>query len=174
MTQGLLLVMALVAGPAPDTFDVQAELQGLYDEISQATLQFVTPSDVDQFHEVLYTSDWVFVDATGQKRNWSQMREGAIQALSAPPLGSMSQPIRKLSVDPEGVTVMVDLTTVRTIVDHEGRYGKAEASHTLTETTVFRDRWVRVSGEWKLKSREQIGQPIESVDKHTTDVRSVA
>lgn len=114
MTQGLLLVMALVAGPGPDTFDVQVELQGLYDEISQAT------------------------------------------------------------VDPEGVTVIVDLTTVRTIVDHEGRYGRAEVSHTLTETTVFRDRWVRVSGEWKLKSREQIGRPIESVDKHTTDVRSVA
>jgi hypothetical protein len=46
MTQGLLLVMALIAGRGPDTFDVPA--------------------------------------------------------LSAPPLGSMSQPIRKLSVDPEG------------------------------------------------------------------------
>jgi ketosteroid isomerase-like protein len=166
MTQGMLLAIALlVPGAPPDTFALQAELQGLYDEISQATLQFATASDVDQFHDVLYTPDWVFVDTPGQKRNWSQMREEAIQALSSPALTSMSQPIRKLSVTAEGATVMVDLTTVRTIVDHEGRYGRKEASHTLTNTTPFRDRWVRVSDNWKLKSRDQIGRPMESVDK---------
>jgi len=166
MTHVLLLAAALlIPGPPADNFVVQAELQGLYDEISQATLQFATATDVDQFHDVFYTPDWVFVDTTGQKRNWSQVREGAIQALSSPPLDSMSQPIHKLSVTPEGVTVIVDLTTVRTIVDHEGRYGRKEASHTLTDTTPFRDRWVRVSDSWRLKSREQIGRPIESVGK---------
>jgi hypothetical protein len=33
------------------------------------------------------------------------------------------QPIQKLSVVPGGATVVVTLTTVRTIVDSEGRYG---------------------------------------------------
>ena len=35
----------------------------------------------------------------------------------------------------------------------------------LTHTTPFRDRWIRVSDEWKVKSREQIGAPSESVGK---------
>lgn len=166
MTQVLLLAMALlIPATPPDPFNVQAELQGLYDEISQATLQFVTASDVDLFHTVLSTPDWVFLDATGQKQTWSQVRERAIQALSAPHLDSMRQPIQKLSLAPDGATVVVNVTTVRTIVDAQGRYGRQGASHTLTETTAFRDRWVRVSDDWKLKSREQISGPIVSVDK---------
>ena len=80
-------------------------------------------------------------------------------------LDSMTQPIGKLEVDSGGATVVVNLTTVRTVVDHEGRYGRPDASHTLTDTTPFRDRWIKVSDEWKLKSREQIGAPSESVDK---------
>ena len=166
MTEMLLLAFTVLQQGTPrDAFDVQAELQGLYDEVSQATLQFVTESDVDLFHDVLYTPDWVFVDGTGQKQTWSQVRERAIQALSAPPLDSMSQPIQKLSLAADGATVMVNLTTVRTIADAEGRYGRPGASHTLTETTAFRDRWVRVSDEWKLKSREQVGRPTVAVDK---------
>jgi len=62
-------------------------------------------------------------------------------------------------------TVVVNVVTVRTIVDHDGRYGRPEASHTLTATTPFRDRWVKVSDEWKLKAREQIGASSESVGK---------
>jgi len=166
MTAALLLAAALfVPGASADNFVVQAELQGLYDEISQATLQFATASDVDEFHEVLYTADWVFTDQAGHKRTWPEMREDAVRALSAPRLDAMTQPIHSLSVDPGGATVVVTVVTVRTIVDHEGRYGRPEASHTLTATTPFRDRWVRVSDEWKLKSREQIGGPSESVDK---------
>jgi hypothetical protein len=166
MTSVLLLGMALlIPGDRADTFDVQAELQGLYDEISQATLQFVTASDLDVFHDVLYTRDWVFIDTTGRTHTWPEVRQQAIQALSAPPPDSMSQPIRKVSVEPDGVTVIVSVTTVRTIVDHDGRYGRRDAAHTLAETTAFRDRWVRVSGGWKLKLREQIGRPSESVDK---------
>ena len=65
MTGVLLLTMTLLhPWTPPSTFDVQTELQGLYDEISQATLQFVTESDVDVFHDVLFTDDWVFIDAT--------------------------------------------------------------------------------------------------------------
>jgi hypothetical protein len=166
MTAALLLVFTLKhPGAAPSTFDVQAEIQGLYDEISQATLQFTTESDVDLFHEVLYTPDWVFVDATGQKQTWPQLRARAIQALSAPPLDWMMQPIQKVSLGPDGATVVVNLMTSRTIVDAEGQYGRPGASHALTETTAFRDKWVRVFDEWKLKSREQISRPTVAVDK---------
>jgi hypothetical protein len=91
--------------------------------------------------------------------------QGAIQASLAPHPDSVTQPIEKLSRSAEGVTDIVQVITVRTIVDHEGRYGRPDASHKLTETTTFRDRWVRVSDHWKLKSREQIGGPSESVDQ---------
>ena len=153
------------ATSSPDTFDVQVELQGLYDEISQIDVPFMTQSDVDLFHDVLYTPDWVFVDALGQKQTWLQMREHAMQASSAPPLDSMIQRIQKLSLVPDGASTVVNVTTVRTIVDAGGRYGRQGASHTLTETTLYRDRWTRVSDEWKLKSREQISPSTVSVDR---------
>ena len=54
MTQVLLIAAMLANGTPGDTFDIQAELQGLYDEISQATLQFMTTTDIDQFHAVIY------------------------------------------------------------------------------------------------------------------------
>jgi hypothetical protein len=161
----LLLGLGFLQTGAPDSFSVQAELQGLYDEISQATLQFVTEADVDQFHDVLYTPDWSFVDAAGQRQLWPQAREQAMQSLHGPRLDSMAQPIQKLSLVPGGATVVVNLTTVRTIVDNEGRYGKKGAAHTLTETTEFRDTWVRVSEAWKLQSRAQVGQPKMHVGK---------
>jgi ketosteroid isomerase-like protein len=166
MSPALLVAVALlIPAAATDTFEVQAELQGLYDEISQATLQFATQSEVDQFHEVLYTPDWAFTDAAGHTRTWADVREEAFRALSAPRVDSMTQPIRSLSVDSNGATVVVNLVTVRTLVDSEGRYGHAGDSHTLTDTTSFRDRWIKGSGSWKLKSRQQIGGPTESVDK---------
>ncbi len=50
MTQALLLAAALFVPGAPaDNFVVQAELQGLYDEISQATLQFTTATTSTSF-----------------------------------------------------------------------------------------------------------------------------
>ena len=166
MTGVLLLTMTLLhPWTPPSTFDVQTELQGLYDEISQATLQFTTQSELDQFHAVLYTPDWAFTDASGHARSWADVREEAFRALSAPRVDSMTQPIRSLSVDGNGATVVVNLVTVRTLVDSEGRYGHAGDTHTLTDTTPFRDRWIKVSGSWKVKSRQQIGGPTETVDK---------
>ena len=166
MTGVLLLTMTLLhPWTPPSTFDVQTELQGLYDEISQATLQFVTESDVDVFHEVLFTDDWVFIDATGHRQTWPQARERAIQALAEPHPEALTQPIQKLSVAADGVTVLADMKTVRTIVDNEGKYGRKGDSHTLTETTTFRDRWVKVSDKWKMKSREQVKAPTVSVGK---------
>ena len=166
MTEVLLITLAtlVLAGPT-NTFDIQAVLQGNYDEISQATLQFVTPSDVDMFHDVLYTPDWVFVDPAGHTQTWPQVRERAIQALSAPPPDSMRQSIQKLSVVSDGVIVIVNMTIVRAVVDAEGRYGRQGVSHLLTESTTFRDKWIKVAGAWLQKSREQIGGPTVSADK---------
>jgi len=161
----VLLGLGLLQAGAMDSFSLQAELQGLYDEISQATLQFVTAADVDQFHDVLYTPDWSFVDAAGQRHGWTQMREQAIQSIAAPRLDSMSQQIQKLSRSPVGATVVVSLTTVRTIVDNDGRFGKKGASHRLSETTAFRDTWVKASDAWKFQSRAQVGGPKVQVDK---------
>ena len=101
MTDVFLLALVLLRpGPPPDRFDVQADLQGLYDEIT--TLQFVSESDVDLLHDVLYTPDWVFVDAMGQKQIWHELRQQAVRALARPLPDSMSQPIQKLSLVPEG------------------------------------------------------------------------
>lgn len=152
------------AAPPSDTFDVQVDLQGLYDEISQVDVPFMTQADVDLFHNVFYTPDWVFVAATGQKQTWPEVREHAIQAPSGPP-DSMIQRIQKLSLVPDGAATVVNVTTIRTIVDAVGRYGRRGASHTLTETTRYRDSWVKVPDGWKLKSRTQISRPTVSVDK---------
>ena len=117
MPPALLLAAALiVAGPPADNFLVQAELQGLYDESSQATLQFVSASDVDEFHAVLCTADWIFTDLAGHPRTWTEMRPDAVRALSEPRLDAMTQTIVTLSVDAGGATVVVNLSTVRTVV----------------------------------------------------------
>jgi len=160
----LLSLTLLLSGTGPGPVAVKAEIQGLYDEISAATLQFATESDVDLFHEVLFTPDWTFIDATGKVQNWPQVRALAIQALSAPHPDGITQPIQKMTVEPDGASVVVNMNIVRAIVDHEGRYGRRDEPHTLTETTTFRDRWVRVADVWKLKSREQMGRPIVTVD----------
>ena len=163
MTETLLLVMALLAQvPRPDTFEVRSELQGLYDEMSQATLQFMTASDIDDFQAVLTTPDWTFVDETGLKHDWSQMREDAIHALSAPRPDSITQTIGKLSLETDAATVVVNRTTVYSIADDAGRSGRSGARARAT-TTTFRDRWIRSGGEWKLQSRQQIGKAVESV-----------
>ena len=165
MTEILLTLMLVGPGHSPSTFDIQTDLQGLYDEISQATLQFSTASDIDEFHDVICTPDWVFVDAAGLKQSWQQARAQAIQALSQPQPDSINQAIEKISLGSNGATVAATMTTVRTVVDDQGHYGRAGASHTLTETTAFRDNWVRAGDTWKLASRTQLGRPAVTVDK---------
>ena len=160
------------AGAAPsggahvsDTFSVLTELQGLYDEISQATLQFTNESDVDLFHDVIYAPDWMFTDGAGHTQTWKEMRAAAVQALSEPLPDSIVQPIQKLTPVPNGATAIVNLTTVSTGIDVEERHGRPGALHTLTVTTMFRDAWVHGSDGWKLKSRQQVGQPKQLVDQ---------
>jgi hypothetical protein len=160
------VTLAPIAPIAPhDEFPVRAELQGLYDEISQVTQQLETASDVDLFHSLLYTSDWVFIDATGQRHSWWQVRQEAVSTLELSRVDSMTQSIQTLSLVPNGATVLVNVMNVRTMVDYDGRYGRKGGFHTLTEATVFRDGWIRVADDWKLRSREQIGQPTVLVDR---------
>jgi len=61
--------------------------------------------------------------------------------------------------------VIVAFSTVRTVVDAEGRYGRRGGIHAVTATTMFRDRWIRVADQWKMKSREQLGGATVSVSK---------
>ena len=70
-----------------------------------------------------------------------------------------------MSPVPGGVTTSITAISIHTFVDTAARYGNPGATHTLTEITPYRDRWVRVSGEWKLKSREQTGPTKTAVDK---------
>jgi hypothetical protein len=164
MTVVLLLVLAGLQGGAPDLFDLQLDLQGIYDEFSQAIMQFDAPSDIDTFHDVFYTTDWAFVDAAGVHHSWTEMREHAVQALNQPRLESMQQMILKLAVVPGGAQTTAQLTVVRTILDEEGKYGRKGATHTLTETTVFHDAWMKSGESWKWKSREQVGKTTVLVD----------
>ena len=160
------LVLALTLSGTPDLFSLQTDLQGLYDEISQATLQFATAEDADQFHSVLFTPDWTFVDAAGQHHSWSEMRE---QVLKAAPVESSVQPIQKLTLVPGGAVTTVSTTVTRELIDTEGKYGKKGETHTIAETTLYRDTWLEVNGEWKLKERDQIGPPKTHIDPSIYD-----
>jgi hypothetical protein len=155
-----MLALTLALSAPPDTFAIQADLQGLYDEISQATLQFVTPGDADQFHDVVFTPDWYMVDASG-RHSWAEIRE---RLLHAPPPLAATQPIQKVSLVPGGAMTTVKEIRTRGIVDADGKYGKKGAPHTLTDTTLFKDSWVKVGDNWKFKSREQVGPTKTQVD----------
>jgi hypothetical protein len=160
-------LLLMVLRPAlPDPFLVQAELQGLYDEMSQASLQFRTANDVDDFHSALFTPDWSFTDTAGYKQAWDERRIIEIDALSKPKPDAIRFSIEKITLVPGGATVVVQLARVRTVVDDTGRRGPQGRSHALTEVTTFRDDWlVGADEQWKVKSRQQLGDPKTLVDK---------
>jgi hypothetical protein len=155
----LALLLALAA--PPDLFTTQFELQGLYDEISQASMQFMTSTDADEFQAALLTPDWTFTDASGQTHGWAEMRD---QIMHAPPVVAATQPIQKLALVPGGATVTINEIRTRPFVDADGKYGKKDAQHMMTTTTSFRDTWVQVGEQWKFKSRQQLGPPKQKLD----------
>jgi ketosteroid isomerase-like protein len=159
-----LFTLALLQVAPGDLFSLRTQLQGLYDEISQATFQFDAESDIDDFHAVLYTPDWTFVDTEGRRHSWPEMRQQAVNSLSQPQPDSMQQVIQKLSFVADGATVVVTQTTTSTIVDGKGQYGRKGASHTLATIVLFRDDWVGADDHWRLKSRAQLGPPRTLVD----------
>jgi hypothetical protein len=162
----LSLVIALTqAASAADAVSIRADLQGLYDEISQAPMQFFTESDIDTFHDVMYTNDWTWIDASGHAHAWTELRDEQARSLNTHHHDPMVQSIQKLTLQTGGATILVNVTVVRTIVDNDGRYGAKGAMHTLNETTPYRDTWVTVADRWKMKSRQQTGPPRVVVDK---------
>jgi hypothetical protein len=159
------VTLAISSAASPNVFEVQTELQALYDEITNGTAQFMTPADVDLFHSVLYAPDFVFVDKGGTTHEWPEMRALAIEAIGMPLPDSSIQSIQKVTLVTGGAAVLVHMTAVRTIVDKDGTYGHKGATHTLTEFTPFRDLWVRADSVWKMKRRTQIGATTVGVDK---------
>jgi SnoaL-like domain len=155
-------LVAASESSSPEAFDALMEVQALYDEISQVDVPFVTPEDFEQFHAVIYTPDFVYVDASGRKQTWADLHAPAAE--SGPP-DSMVQRVDRLSLTPDGATTIVTVTTIRTAVDTAGKNGRPGASHTLTETDVYRDSWVRDSDGWRLKSREQLRPSRVAVDR---------
>jgi hypothetical protein len=133
-----LFTLALLQVAPGDLFSLRTQLQGLYDEISQATLQFDSESDVDDFHAVLYTPDWTFVDAEGRRQSWREVRQQAMHSRPALP-DSMQQVIQKLSFVAGGAMAVVTHSDLD-VVDGTGQYGRKGAAHTLT-ITLFRDEW---------------------------------
>jgi hypothetical protein len=164
MIATLLLALALAApqGTVQKKFETQTDLQALYDEISQLTLSFVTPGDIDDFHDVICTPDWTFVDKAGQKESWQQYRAQLVHALSEPKPDSVIQAIDKISLAANSVTAVVEMTTVRPQPADANLSDQAGSARTVVETVVFRDTWIRDADSWKLSSRQQIAGPVTS------------
>lgn len=155
-------LFAHVRVPAPGVFDSQVELQGLYDEISEVYGPAMTVQDISMFDEVVYTPDWVFVDAAGRRFTRAELSARDAQL---PEPDSVIERIEKLAPVAGGMAALVTAINVHAFVDTQGRYGPRGASHTLSEITPYRDRWVRVAGEWKMQSREQVGPTRTVLDK---------
>jgi hypothetical protein len=73
--------------------------------------------------------------------------------------------MRSFTILPDGASTVVYVTTRRTIVDTEGRYGRKGVCRTLREEAVYSDKWVKVADKWKMTSREQARPSKVSVDK---------
>ncbi len=160
----LLTKMHVPAGP---TFDTQVELQAMYDEISETYGPGMTANDFNMFDDVVYTSDWTFVDQSGRHLTLSQVNE---RDAKSPEPDSVIERIEKLSVAAGGVTTLVTSISVHSFVDTAGRYGRAGASHTMSEITPYRDQWVRTTGGWKMRMRTQVGSTRTVIDKPEFDM----
>jgi hypothetical protein len=164
MTALLIAMLVMVSPASQDTFALRCDLQAVYDEMTQVTLLSKSADDVDLFHAVFYAPDFVFIDAEGQPHGWAQLRGNAIQALRDPPVDQVRQTIRDVTPTSDGAIALTAFITVRTIVDHEGRYGQAGSPHSLAKVTTFRDTFVKSGTSWKLKAREQIGASKTLID----------
>jgi hypothetical protein len=148
--------------PQKITFDMQVELQGIYDEISEIYAPALTDDDINVFYAVVYTPDWVLVYAAGRRLTRAELSARDAQA---PEPDAVIWRIEKLSLVPDGVTALITAITVHTFVDARGRYGHPGTTHTLSEITPYRDRWVKGEIGWKMKWREQAGPTKTVLDK---------
>jgi hypothetical protein len=140
-----LLVVAFAAVqiiiPSGDVFEPWCELQGLYNQASQTVIAARTVGDIDLLHAVMDTPDFVFIDRNGERYTWERVRERQVQALNEPRLDSLKQTIQKVSLTPQGATVIATVTTVRTA---------------LSETITVRDSWVKAAAGWRRSVREEL------------------
>ncbi|HEX4346603.1 MAG TPA: hypothetical protein VHZ73_03480 [Vicinamibacterales bacterium] len=138
---GLLLVASLMSS-APNTFDVQSNLQALYDEATQAELQFDTPLDIDEYHAVRFTPAWTFVDASGSSHSWDEMRAAEVSELSQRK-DWIADSIQKV--------VSINETTAVVLVN------EMIVTKNVGATTPYKDTWVKDGDSWKEQSRAQVG-----------------
>jgi hypothetical protein len=165
----ILVLAGALQAPPHDAFSIRVDLQGLYDEMSESLVGARSAEDLDTLHDVLYADDYAVVDRDGHRRSWSEVREELLRTLNQAPPDWMTQTIQKVSPTSNGATVTVVLNTLRTITDTAGKYGPQGRSHMLTEVTNYRDEWAMSSVGWRLKLREQVGQPKQYVDKPLSD-----
>ena len=156
----LMMVMVMALAPAlapqPDTFTAKTELQGLYEEISEAIMHATGGGET--VRPVLYMPDWEFIDASGQHQSWPQVRVAAsVSAFRAAPFDVIRHVIQKLMIQGDVATVVVQVT-VETDASHVDAYA-TQLPHARDQTTTFRDTWVKNGDGWKMKSRQQVGKP---------------
>jgi hypothetical protein len=165
------ITMASVAdcSPVPDNptdvrFNINVELQGIYDEVSQVEIPVVGNTQ-DLYSSVFFAPDWTFVDLAGKRQSWAEKRALDLSERLATPWDSRIQWIRSLTILPDGASTVVYVTTRRTIVDTEGRYGRKGVCRMLREEAVYSDKWVKVADKWKMASRAQARPSKVAVDK---------
>ena len=143
------ILVSLVTIPfllGPRQSPVRTDLQGMYDEMSAATLQVTTPAEIDEFHAVLCTPDWVFVDREGHTHDWRDARARAIEQLSAPTFESIVQRIQRLTATTRTATTIVKVTMT--------------AAKTGKTVAFYKDTWVAMPDGWRQQSRTEIEKPI--------------
>jgi len=160
----LAMLSTSQAGPQ-DKFALRCDVQAWYDEVAQMALLSRTPGDIDTIHSVFDTDDVSFVDADGHRHDWTESRARAVQALQEPAADQMRQVMRDVKATADGATAVVLAVTVRKVIDNEGRYGHAGASHAVATAITYHDTLVQSGTSWKLKTREQVGAPETLVDR---------
>jgi hypothetical protein len=148
--------------PQRSTFVTEMELQGIYDEISEISVPALTAEDMSTLLDVVYTPDWVLVDSAGRRLSLADL---SARDATSPEPDAVIERIERVLPGAGFVTTHIAAISVHSFVDTTGRYGPPGATHTLTEITPYRDRWVRISGEWRMKSREQAGRTKTALDK---------
>lgn len=131
----MLTLLMLLAVVKTDLVAVRSQIQGLYEDIRQMQAQSTTSTDIDNLHAVLYTSDWTFVDKSGQTHSWVELRQQDIDALAHRSPEAWYQPIQKLTLSADG----------------------GAATAIIMERGVrYEDTWVRAGDSWKMKTRRQL------------------
>jgi hypothetical protein len=156
-----------------DTFALQAQLQGLYEEMAEGAIHSTADDVAAPLTAELYAPDWVFIDASGQRQSLAQAQSATASALRSSPFDTITHSIQKVTASGYQVTVIVKVAVTMAGPDvnrQTAMLGRTTGWQLLpdlklprVETTTFRDTWVKAGNSWRMKSREQVGKP----DAHT-------